>query len=235
MPDFSTDALQLAAPVNPAGAAVAVVELPFNADITDITATTTAAIAAQVLALDILRSTAGGAPASGTSIFAAALATVANAPRDPQYAAGGGGQTQPGSGVGVADTTIYLEFAGNAAPDIQVGALLLIDTEIVSVSGQVTGSARVDNAQPVYAVPVTRGATGAAGATTAATHANGASVFAVKPFIAIGGFRSSLTVNPALLQSAAELNEGDVLALSITGTPPTAGPTVSVSVEVTER
>lgn len=235
MPDFATSVLTLTAPVNPAGAALAVVELPFAADITDLTAVTTAAIAGSTLLLDILRQTAGAAPASGTSIFAGAVATVANAPRDPQYAAGGGGQTQPGSGVGTTDLTIYLEFTGNAAPDLQVGELLTIDTEVVAVSGQITGSAKVDNAIPVYAVPVTRAQSGPAGATSAATHANGASVFVTKPFIAVGGFRSAVTINPALLQSAAELGEGDVLALSITGTAPTAGPSVSVSVEVTGR
>lgn len=181
-------------------------EVSYSADITDVVAVVGTAPTGADLVFDVLK--------NGTSIFASALGTVAV--RSP---------------IGTTDTTIWFEVAGNAALDITVGAVLLIDSEKFLVSGQVSGSSRVDGATPVYNVPVTRAYDG----TTAATHTAGTSVFAAKPFIAAGATKSSLAEN-GVLGATPSLAPGDVLTATVSQVGSSvAGSNLSINVELDQR
>lgn len=204
MPDTSSE-LSLSVPGALSLASTAQKEVTESADVTDVVAVVGTAPTGADLILDILK--------NGATIFGA-FGTIA-----------------PRSAVAAGDLTIYVEIAGNAAQDIRPGQVLLIDTEQVTVSGQVQGSSKVDAANPVYAVPVTRASNG----TAAAAHAAGATVFPAKPRIPAGQTRSALTENGPLGVTPT-VASGDVLSLAVTQVGSTvAGSNLDVTVELSQR
>lgn len=204
--DLSPLLLQVAGALTTASVAGPVIA-SFDADITDVVAVVGTAPTGADLVFDILK--------NGTSIFAAALGTLAVK-----------------SPIGTTDTTIYFEQAGNAQLSIEQGQVLLIGSEKLLVSGQVTASSKVDGATPVYAIPVTRGYDGS----TAATAVAGASVFAAKPFIPASATKSSLVENPAWALQTSNLVPGDVLTLTVSQIGSSvAGSNLSVDIEMDRR
>lgn len=180
-------------------------EVTMAADITDVVAVVGTAPTGADLLLDLLK--------NGTSVFS-------------QF-----GTIAPGSAMGVGDTTLYMEFAGTGQPDIRPGQTLLIQSEQLTVSGQPQGSSKVDNANAVFAIPVTRAANG----TTAATHAAGVAVSPAKPRIPAGTTKSATVENPPYGNTAV-LALGDVLTVTVTQIGSTvAGADLSVTIELSPR
>lgn len=180
-------------------------EVTAPADITDVVAVVGTAPTGADLLFDVLK--------NGTTIFQP-FGTLA-----------------PKSNVGTGDTTIYVEMANAGPQDIRQGQTLLIDSEQMTVSGQVQGSSKVDAANPVYAVPVTRAANG----TTAATHNAGANVSPAKGRIPAGATQSATIENPPY-GNAAALQPGDVVRVNVTQVGSTvAGSDLSVTVELSPR
>jgi hypothetical protein len=204
MPDTSSE-LTLSIPGALTLASTAEREVTEAADVTDVVAVVGVAPTGADLLLDVLK--------NGTTIFGA-FGTIASK-----------------SAVAAGDTTFYVEMAGNAAEDIRQGQMLLIDTEQVLVSGQVGGSSKVDAANPVYAVPVTRAQNG----TAAAAHAAGATVSPAKPRIPAGQTKSALTENGPLGVTPT-LASGDVVSVAVTQIGSTvAGSNLDVTVELSQR
>lgn len=208
MPD-NVSLLELQIPSGTSGTVTA--EVPYACDIADITLTTPANVATTAVTTDIQK--------NGTTILPVVVGTVAAL-----------GKTAAGAGAGISAsaTTLYLEFTGNGQPDVQNGAVLVIGTENLTVTGQVGGSSQVDGPQPVYAVPVTRGAN----STTPAVHAAGVAISLLPPSIAIGAKESSLSFNPPYGPTPL-LNEGDTITIVTTG--PGVAQVVGVSIELVQR
>lgn len=204
MPDTSSE-LVLSVPGALTTSSTTQREVTESADVTDVVAVVGTAPTGASLNLDILK--------NGTTIFGALGTIAAKSP------------------AGATDTTIYVEIAGNAANDIRNGQMLLVDTEQMTVNGQVSGSSKVDNAQQVFAVPVARGANG----TTAAAHTAGTSVYPAKPSIPAGATKSSLTENGPLGLTPT-VAPGDVLSVAVTQVGSTvAGSDLNVTVELSQR
>lgn len=182
-------------------------EVTMDADITDVVATVGTAPTGADLLLDITK--------NGTSIFS-------------QF-----GTIAPGSAMSTTDTTLYMEFTGNGQPDIRQGQTLLIQSEQVTVSGQPQGSSKVDAANAVYAIPVTRAANG----TAAATHAAGVAVAPAKPRIPATQTKSATIENPPYATSGSgTVVPGDVLAVTVTQVGSTvAGADLAVTIELSPR
>lgn len=203
MPDTSSE-LSLTVPGTLSTASTAQREVTEAADITDVVAVVGTAPTGADLLLDILK--------NGTTIFGPFGTIAAKSP------------------VGVADTTIYVEIAGNAAEDIRNGQTLLVESEQMTVTG-ITGSSKVDAASPVYALTVTRAANG----TSAATHAAGVNVSPAKPRIAAGATKSALTENGPLGVTPS-VTAGDVISVTVPQVGSTvAGADLAVTVELSQR
>lgn len=218
MPDFGEEILRFGPSAStPTVAALGQsVEAPFNADITDVTVTSSVAPTGSDLIVDIL--------VNGTSVFAAALGTVgetANA------------QTGGSGGINSSVTTMLFDPTGGQN-NVQVGQVLLIGTEKVLVTS-VTGSSQVDQggATGLMSLGITRGYD----STTAAVHAAGASVFPAKPFIPISGTSSAAEDQPyAGVISVPPINKGDIITAAITQIGSgTAGGLTSATVTLVER
>jgi hypothetical protein len=192
----------------------ATTEVPFAADIADVTVVAPANVTTAALTLALTR--------NGTDILAATpLGTVAALGKTANSA---------GSGMTASSTTLYMEFTGNGQPDIQVGAVLTIGSEQVLVTGQVGGSSQVDGPIPVYAIPVTRGYN----STTAAVHAAGVAINGTPPTIPIGSKQSGLGFNPPYGPTPL-LAEGDILVATISGGFATQAAGITVVLELVQR
>lgn len=215
MPEFGTETFQFAGSGAAAvGALGDAIEVPFDADITDVVVTLTVAADAEVDA-DVL--------VNGVSVFATPLGTVATT-ADAQTAGTGG--------IAIGDAT-FLFDATDGSRQVEIGETLLIDSEKVLVT-DVKGSSQVSSTgtHGLYTVSITRAQNG----TAAAAHAKGANVLLAKPFIPTGALKSGAEDQPYAAIGTFPINKGDTLTAALTAVGGTAkGTNPQVEVTLTER
>jgi hypothetical protein len=215
MPEFGTETLQFASSGAAAVGAVGnAIECPFDADVSDVLVTLSAAADAEVDA-DVL--------VNGVSVFATPLGTIATT---------ADAQTGGTGGIGTTDTTFQFD-ATDGSREVQNGEVILVGTEKMLVTG-VTGSSQVSSTgtHGLYTVTVTRAYDG----TSAAAHAKGVNVLPAKPFVPTGALKSGSEDQPYSTAGAFSISKGDVITAVLTAIGSTAkGADPMVEVVLTQR